>query len=38
LLGVGVSHQQILREEKFLSQQYGRAYRDYCNRTARYLL
>jgi len=37
LLGVLVSHQQILREERFLSHQYGLAYRDYCVRTARYL-
>ena len=37
LLGVFVSHLQILREERFLSQQYGRAYREYCNRTARYI-
>ena len=37
LLGVFVSHQQILREERFLSQQYGRAYRDYCDQTARYI-
>src|SRR5215831_269247 len=36
LLGVFVSDQQILREERFLSQQYGDAYRDYCGRTARY--
>lgn len=36
LLGVFVSHQQILREERFLSQQYGDAYRAYCGRTARY--
>jgi protein-S-isoprenylcysteine O-methyltransferase Ste14 len=36
LLGILVSHQQILREERFLSQQYGAEYRDYCGRTARY--
>lgn len=36
LLGVFVSHQQILREERFLSQQYGAAYREYCERTGRY--
>jgi protein-S-isoprenylcysteine O-methyltransferase Ste14 len=37
VLGVGVSHRQILREEQFLSQRYGQAYRDYCKRTRRYL-
>ncbi|MBN1873531.1 MAG: hypothetical protein JXA33_04815, partial [Anaerolineae bacterium] len=29
-------HYQILQEEKFLAQTYGRAYQDYCARTGRY--
>ena len=35
-IAVGV-HYQILQEEAFLLQQYGRAYQDYCARTGRYI-
>lgn len=31
-------HFQILREEEYLRKQYGEAFRDYCERTARYLI
>ncbi|MBN2115765.1 MAG: isoprenylcysteine carboxylmethyltransferase family protein [Anaerolineales bacterium] len=30
-------HYQIVQEEKFLAETYGRAYRDYCAGTGRYL-
>ena len=30
-------HRQILREEKFLKNHYGKEYEDYCIRTRRYL-
>jgi protein-S-isoprenylcysteine O-methyltransferase Ste14 len=33
-----VLHLQMLREEKFLSGLYGEPYREYCARTARYLI
>jgi len=29
-------HYQILQEEKFLSNQYGQAYQDYCSQAGRY--
>jgi protein-S-isoprenylcysteine O-methyltransferase Ste14 len=38
MLGVVVMHWQIVREEKFLLQQYGEPYRAYCSRTPRYLI
>jgi protein-S-isoprenylcysteine O-methyltransferase Ste14 len=30
-------HRQVLREEDYLKQHYGRAYDDYCRRVRRYL-
>jgi protein-S-isoprenylcysteine O-methyltransferase Ste14 len=30
-------HRQVLREERFLSQHYGRAYLEYSHRVRRYL-
>ena len=30
-------HYQILQEEKFLSNRYGQAYRDYCTKAGRYI-
>jgi protein-S-isoprenylcysteine O-methyltransferase Ste14 len=38
LLAVVSIHFQILREEEFLSKQYGASYADYCRRVARYLI
>lgn len=38
VLTLAVLHWQILQEEDFLSKLYGQPYRDYCNRTARYIL
>jgi protein-S-isoprenylcysteine O-methyltransferase Ste14 len=38
LLAAVACHFQILREEEFLRRQYGRAFEDYCTRTARYLI
>lgn len=38
VLTLAVQHWQILQEEDFLSKLYGQPYRDYCNRTARYIL
>jgi protein-S-isoprenylcysteine O-methyltransferase Ste14 len=35
--GIGLFHRQVLREEGFLRQQYGREYAAYCNRVRRYL-
>ena len=35
VLAAGI-HYQILQEESFLRRTYGRAYQDYCRRTARY--
>jgi protein-S-isoprenylcysteine O-methyltransferase Ste14 len=29
-------HEQVRREEPFLTQAYGDAYRDYCTRVGRY--
>jgi protein-S-isoprenylcysteine O-methyltransferase Ste14 len=36
LLAIVHLHYQILREEKFLTEVYGQAYRDYCARSGRY--
>jgi protein-S-isoprenylcysteine O-methyltransferase Ste14 len=30
-------HRQVLREEEYLNEHYGRAYVEYCNRVRRYL-
>ena len=30
-------HRQVLREEEYLRQQYGKEYLEYCNRVRRYL-
>ena len=30
-------HRQVLREEKFLKQQYGEQYKEYCKKVRRYL-
>jgi protein-S-isoprenylcysteine O-methyltransferase Ste14 len=30
-------HRQVLREEKFMRQQYGEAYAEYCSRVGRYI-
>jgi protein-S-isoprenylcysteine O-methyltransferase Ste14 len=38
LLAAVAIHFQILREEDYLRKQYGEAFRDYCERTARYLI
>src|SRR5256714_7333435 len=38
LAAVIVLHWQMLREEKFLSELYGDAYREYFSRTARYFI
>lgn len=35
---VAAQHWQILQEEKFLLNLYGRPYRDYCAKTARYVV
>jgi len=35
ILAVGI-HYQIIQEESFLRRTYGKAYHDYCRRTARY--
>ena len=37
LITILALHYQILQEEKFLSNRYGRAYRDYCARAGRYI-
>jgi len=34
---VGLLHEQIRREEIFLSQVHGRAYQQYCTRVGRYI-
>jgi len=34
---VAGAHYQILQDERFLRQNYGNEYRDYCARTKRYL-
>jgi protein-S-isoprenylcysteine O-methyltransferase Ste14 len=36
ILVVAGLHYQILQEEKFLAQPYGKAYRNYCAQTRRY--
>jgi protein-S-isoprenylcysteine O-methyltransferase Ste14 len=38
LMAAVAVHFQILREEEYLRTQYGEAFRDYCKRTARYLI
>lgn len=38
LLAIIASHRQILREEGFLTKQYGESYDDYRERVARYLI
>jgi protein-S-isoprenylcysteine O-methyltransferase Ste14 len=38
LLAMATLHYQIIREEKFLSEQYGKSYQDYRARTSRYFL
>jgi protein-S-isoprenylcysteine O-methyltransferase Ste14 len=30
-------HRQVLREEEFMRQRYGREYDEYCGRVRRYL-
>jgi len=37
LVMVTMLHEQIQREERFLAQAYGDAYRDYRTRVGRYL-
>jgi protein-S-isoprenylcysteine O-methyltransferase Ste14 len=38
LLAVAAMHWQIRQEETFLANLYGQPYRDYCARTARYMM
>jgi protein-S-isoprenylcysteine O-methyltransferase Ste14 len=38
VLAVAAMHWQIRQEETFLSNLYGRPYRDYCARTGRYII
>lgn len=38
LLTLAAMHWQILQEEAFLLNLYGQPYRDYCGRTARYVV
>ena len=35
--GIWLFHRQVLREEEFLRQHYGREYAEYCRRVRRYL-
>ena len=35
--GASLFHRQVLREESFMRQHYGREYAEYCRRTRRYL-
>lgn len=35
--GIWLFHRQVLREEDYLKQHYGREYLEYCNRVGRYL-
>jgi protein-S-isoprenylcysteine O-methyltransferase Ste14 len=35
--GIWLFHRQVLREEDFMRQQYGRQYAEYCRRVRRYL-
>ena len=37
LVSVGMLHDQIRREERFLARTYGNAYSDYCARVRRYI-
>ena len=37
LLLMMMAHRQILREEKFLKNHYGKEYEDYCTKVRRYL-
>ena len=32
-----VFHRQVLREEEFMRQRYGREYAEYCSRVRRYV-
>jgi protein-S-isoprenylcysteine O-methyltransferase Ste14 len=36
-LFLGAIHRQILREEKFLKEHYGKEYEDYCASVRRYI-
>lgn len=36
-VGVTVFHRQVLKEEKFLTQQYGKEFEDYRRKVGRYL-
>ena len=38
VLAIAAQHWQILREEEFLKQRYGKAYEHYRNKTPRYLI
>lgn len=35
--GILLFHRQVLREEKFMRQQYGQEYADYCRQVRRYV-
>jgi protein-S-isoprenylcysteine O-methyltransferase Ste14 len=35
--GMWLFHRQVLREEEYLKQHYGKEYLEYCNRVRRYL-
>src|SRR5215510_4243626 len=35
--GIWLFHRQVLREEDYLKQHYGKEYLEYCNRVRRYL-
>jgi protein-S-isoprenylcysteine O-methyltransferase Ste14 len=35
--GAGLFHRQVLREEGFMRQHYGREYAEYCGRVRRYI-
>ena len=35
--GIWLFHRQVLREEAYLKQHYGKEYLEYCNRVRRYL-
>ena len=34
---IAMIHRQILREEKFLNNHYGKEYEEYCNKVRRYI-
>ena len=36
VVGIGLFHRQVLREEDYLKVHYGQEYSDYCNRVKRY--